>query len=99
MTSFFGKAAYAAQMVIEGLPNTDAGDGSGLFGDILNVAYFAAGIVGVIVIILAGFMYVTSAGDPGKAKTAKNAILYTVVGLIFVIMAASITAFIRARMS
>lgn len=87
---------FAVTMDVKGLPNQNNDGGTSLLNDVLNLAYFVAGIVAVIVLIFAGFLYVTSAGDPGKAKNAKNAILYAVVGLVFIISAAAITAFVRS---
>lgn len=68
-----------------------------LLPNILNIVYFSAGIVAVIALIIAGFLYVTSTGDASKAKTAKNAILYAVIGLITVLVAFTITTFIRGQ--
>lgn len=88
--------SFGATMTVRGLPNTnDSSGGNDLLNNVLNLAYFVAGMVAVIVLIFAGFLYVTSNGDPGKTKTAKNTILYAVVGIIFVITAAAITAFVR----
>lgn len=72
------------------------GSEADIFNNALTLVYFATGIVAVIVLIIAGFLYVTSNGDPGKVKTAKNAILYTVIGIIFVLAAAIIVAFVRS---
>jgi ABC-type antimicrobial peptide transport system permease subunit len=88
-----------AKMQVVGLPNTTQDGGASILDAVLNIAYFTAGIVAVIVLIIAGFLYVTSNGDPGKVKTAKNAILYTVIGIVFVLFAAVITAFVRSEVS
>ena len=48
----------------------------------------------VLVIIFAGYMYVTSGGDPAAVTKAKNAILYSVVGLVIVALAFVITQFV-----
>ena len=77
-----------------GLPKVDP---NSLLTNILNITYFFAGTVAVLVIIGAGFLYVVSAGDPGKAKTAKNAILYAVIGLVAVILAFTITGFVGSK--
>jgi type IV secretory pathway VirB2 component (pilin) len=37
-------------------------------------------VVAVLMVMYAGFMYVTAQGDPGKIKTAHQAILWAVVG-------------------
>ena len=63
----------------------------------LNVAYFVAGITAVLVIVIAGFTLVTAGSDPGTVTKAKNSILYAVIGLVIVILAAVITQFILGR--
>ena len=63
---------------------------------LLNSAYYWATIVAVVVIVIAGFMYTTSQGDPNKVARAKNAILYAIVGLIIVLAAVAIVNFILA---
>lgn len=63
----------------------------------LNIAYFVAGIVAVIVIIIGGIMYATSAGDSGNVTKAKNLILYAVAGLVIVLAAWGITNFLIGR--
>ncbi len=62
--------------------------------NVLNIAYFAAGVIAVIVIILSGYSFATAVYDPGKVEKARNAILYAVVGLIVVITAFIITQFV-----
>ena len=66
----------------------------GVLAGVLSTVYWAAGITAVIVIIIAGILYATSDGDANKVKRAKDAILYSVVGLMFVMMAFLITKFV-----
>ena len=61
--------------------------------DIINAIIGILGLVAVLVIVLAGVSYTTSAGDPAKAKKAKDAILYGVIGLIIAILAFAIVNF------
>ncbi len=63
-------------------------------GNILDVVYFWAGIVAVLVIIIAGFFYVTANGNAQTIERAKNAILGAVIGLVVVMMAFGITRII-----
>lgn len=66
-------------------------------GDVAQVlmyVYIVAGMVAVIVIVIGGIRYATSAGDSGSVQTAKNTIQYAVVGLVVIIMAAAITDFV-----
>lgn len=67
------------------------------FVNLLNAAYLWAGIVCVIVIVIAGFYYVASNGDAAKIKRGKDAIMGAVIGLVFVIMAFTITQFVIGR--
>ena len=63
-------------------------------GNMLGVVYFIAGIVAVLAIIVGGIRYVGANGDSSQIQAAKNTVTYAVIGLVVVIMAASITQFI-----
>lgn len=69
------------------------GDG-GVFTTIVNVLLFIIGAVSVIMIIFGGFRYVTSGGDSGGVTSAKNTILYAVVGLVVAVLAYAIVNFV-----
>ncbi len=62
----------------------------GLIANVINVLLFVVGIISVIVIIVGGIMYATSAGDAGTVTKAKNTILYAVVGLAIAFFAYAI---------
>jgi hypothetical protein len=64
---------------------------------VLSAIYFVVGAFAVVVIILAGYTFLMSAGDPAKVTKARNAILYAVIGLIVVIFAFVITQFVIGR--
>lgn len=57
---------------------------------VINVLLFIVGIISVIMIIIGGIMYSTSAGDAGAVTKAKNTILYAVVGLVIAFLAFAI---------
>lgn len=61
---------------------------------IINIVLYILEAIAVIVIIIAGFMYVVSNGDPSTVKKAKDTILYAVIGLIVAIMAYAIINFV-----
>lgn len=63
----------------------------------LNIVYFLAGVIAIIVIIVGGITYATSAGNGGNITKAKNLILYSVVGLVVVLSAFVITNFVIGR--
>ena len=62
--------------------------------NILNVILSISGIIAVIFIVIGGIHYMTSAGDAGKIKKAKDTVLYAVIGLIVCILAFAIVNFV-----
>ena len=67
---------------------------SGALASILTLVYAWAGIVAVIVIIVAGFFFVTSRGDANQMKRSKDALRGAVIGLVVVMIAFVITRFV-----
>lgn len=54
---------------------------------VLNFLLSVAGIVGIIGLVVAGFWYLTAAGDEGRVRVAKKAMLASVIGLVVVLSA------------
>lgn len=74
----------------------DAGTGETLptvIENILEIVIGIAGLVAVIAIIIGGIGYMTSAGDAGKLKKAKDTILYACIGLVVCALAFGIVNF------
>lgn len=67
--------------------------------DIINFISIFVGIVSVIMIIWGGFKYVTSGGDSGNVTSAKNTIIYAVIGLVVVALAQFIVQFVLAKVT
>ena len=61
---------------------------------IINAVIGILGLVSVVVIILGGVQYMTSSGDAGKVKKAKDTILYGVIGLAVCVLAFAIVNFV-----
>lgn len=58
------------------------GDSAGdVVKTVVNVLLYVIGVISVLMIIVGGIMYVTSAGEAGRIKTAKDTILYAIIGL------------------
>ena len=66
---------------------------------IINAIIGVLGVIAVLVIILGGVQYMTSSGDAGKVKKAKDTILYGIIGLVICIFAAAIVNFIIAKIA
>jgi len=68
--------------------------GDNFVKNLLNGAYFWAGVIAVIVIIAAGIFYIISQGDASKIARAKQAIIGAISGLVVIILAFAITNFV-----
>ncbi|MDX2776377.1 hypothetical protein PV379_03360 [Streptomyces caniscabiei] len=69
------------------------GDG-GLFQTITNVLLFVIGAISVIMLIIGGIRYVVSGGDSSAVTSAKNTILYAVIGIVVAILAYAMVNFV-----
>ncbi len=66
---------------------------------VINTLSLIIGIVAVFMIIIAGLRYVTSGGADDSVTSAKNTILYAVIGLIIVVMAQFIIRFVLNKLA
>ena len=67
--------------------------------DVINIFSLVVGVVSVIMIIIGGFKYITSSGDTGNVTSAKNTIMFAVVGLVVVALAQVIVTFVIDKVS
>ena len=79
---------------VDNVPNVS---GDNIVKNSLNVALFVIGIVSVVGIILAGYSYMTSNGQPDKAKKAMQSLIYSIVGLVVTMLAYSIVNWVVGR--
>jgi uncharacterized membrane protein (DUF373 family) len=63
----------------------------------LRIVFMTAAVIAVIVIVIAGFTYVMSMGDPQKTAKAKDTILYALIGLAVAIFANVIISFVLGK--
>lgn len=64
---------------------------------IVNTLLFFIGTLAVIMIIYGGFKYVSSSGEASAVASAKNTILYAVIGIIVAALAYNIVDFVLDR--
>ncbi|CAN5657901.1 hypothetical protein BH23PAT2_BH23PAT2_06010 [soil metagenome] len=60
----------------------------------IDIFSYIVGVISVIMIIIGGLKYITSSGDPSNVTSAKNTILYAVIGLVVVALAQVIVIFV-----
>lgn len=80
-----------AQLVVD-LPKTSAN--SGRIQTIYNIVLAIMGAVAVLIIVIGGFKYIVSQGNPQDIAAAKNTIIYALVGLLVIIAAFAIVNFV-----
>jgi len=61
---------------------------------VINIFSAVVGIIAVIMIIVGGVKYVTSGGSSEKTTSAKDTILFAIVGLVIVAIAQIIVKFV-----
>lgn len=81
--------------VCKELKNTNAVNP--LVRTLIGTMLFILGTISVIMIIVGGIKYTTSNGDQAKVTSAKNTILYAVVGLVVALLAYAIVNFVIAQ--
>lgn len=64
---------------------------------IINAVIGILGLICVIIMIIGGVQYMTSSGDAGKVKKAKDTILYGLIGLVICVLAFAIVNFVLAN--
>lgn len=69
-------------------------DANTLVRDLVSLSLWALGVVAVIVIVISGFKFTTANGDQAKVASAKNTILYAVIGLVVAMLAQAIVIFV-----
>lgn len=66
---------------------------------IINVTLTIVGLIVVVLIIFAGFKWMTAAGNEEAVKDAQKIMKNAIIGLVIIILAWSITLFIMRRLS
>lgn len=61
---------------------------------VINIFSIIAGIIAVVMVIVGGLKFITSAGDATKTASARNTILYAILGLVVVAFAQIIVHFV-----
>lgn len=102
------QASVAGNQICEGIGSVDGGgcnadDGGTTIASIvataLNILSVAGAVIAVIMIIVGGIRFITSNGDSGSVSTAKNTIIYAVVGLAIIAMSQLIVRFVASRLN
>ncbi len=61
-----------------------------ILDNVIKLIFPLAGLVCVVFIIIGGYTWIASGGDPAKVKQAQGTLTWAIIGLIFVLVAALI---------
>lgn len=74
--------------------DTAVSDSSKLIQTIINLLSTIVGIIAVVMIIVNGLRMITSSGDANSVSSARNGVIYAIVGLILVALSQVIVRFV-----
>ena len=66
-----------------------------IFGNVVGIILGLAGIIFFVILIIGGFKYITSGGDPQKVEGAKKTLTAGIGGLVLLVLAFLIILFIE----
>lgn len=78
-----------------------AGGGEGLpdmIGRIIKVVLGLLGVILVVIIVYAGFLWMTAGGDEKKVKESKAWMTNAIIGLVIIVAAYAITDFVISKL-
>lgn len=61
-----------------------------LLSRVIDFIFYISISIASLMIIIGAYFFLTSAGEPGKVQTAKNVILYALIGLVVVFLSKAI---------
>jgi len=70
---------------------------TGIVTQITQTIIYITGAISVIMIVIGGLKYVLSAGDSSGVQSAKNTILYAIIGLVVTLFAQVIVSFVLSK--
>lgn len=95
------ECSSAAECVTTGVDSAgDSGSGASatdIITTIVNILLFILGAVAVIMIVIGGIKYTTSNGDAAQVKSAKDTILYSIIGVVVALLAYALVNWVVAN--
>jgi len=92
--SLFADTVEQAQSGVNAIGGGDAPKLTEFIKSIVNILLYLVGVIAVIMIIIGGIKYVTSNGDSSAVTSAKNTIMYAIIGVVVAILAFAIVNWI-----
>lgn len=77
---------------------TGTGNLTSIFTTIVNILLFLVGSIAVIMLVIGGFKYVTSNGSQEAVTSAKNTIMYSIIGIVVAFLAYAAVNFVITQL-
>lgn len=96
-------ASASSDSVLNGLSAAAGANGAGytenlpvttIVGNMINVILSLSGILFVCLLVYAGILYLTAAGDDANVKKAKKLISSSIIGIIIIVASYAITSYV-----
>ena len=68
-----------------------------IVSSVISILSIIIGIAAVIVLMVQGLRFIVSGGDPASVTSARNAILYAVIGIIIAVSAQLLVHFVLSK--
>lgn len=86
---------FGAGLNISPLPNLGSGDQGQLAWDrAMSIVFGTVAAIALLMIVINGYLYVTSSGDAQRMAQARQGLIYSIIGLLVVLFAAVIVTFV-----
>ena|SRR3989339_1238165 len=69
-----------------------------MIGNIIRIILTLLGVVVLVLVVYAGFLWMTAGGDPEKVKTAKTMLTNAIIGLALILAAYAISDFVVSKL-
>lgn len=94
----FVPSLYDGLTCKDGVPEIDqVADVAVIIGNIIRILISVSGMLAVITILVASVWYISSTGDPGRVKKAKEILVNTTIGLVLIITAYAVVTYIAGQ--
>lgn len=96
MQSLLGKAGDSMGQATGGKPKADIAT---IVGNVLKIILTLLGVILLILVVYAGFLWMTAGGNPEQVTKAKQYLANAVIGLAICLSAYAITGFVVDNLS
>lgn len=92
----FGIVILARSIVEAIAPIANQSNIQGVVSSGITFFLWVVGVAATIMVIISGMFYITSAGDPGRTKAAKDTLMYAVIGLGIALIGGGIITYLQS---